>query len=80
MAVEANPETGVALYSKGAGGWIVGGGTSVGAPLIAAAYALSGRPEGPAYSYGHRDAFRGIGVPGFDLVTGLGSPRGIAGL
>jgi subtilase family serine protease len=80
MAVEANPETGVALYSKGAGGWIVGGGTSVGAPLIAAAYALSGRPEGPAYSYAHRDAFRGIGVPGFDLVTGLGSPRGIAGL
>ena len=80
MAVEANPETGVALYAQGAGGWIVGGGTSVGAPLIAAAYALSGNPQGPAYAYAHRSGFTGIGTSGFDVLSGLGSPQGVTGL
>ncbi len=47
VAVDADPRTGVAMYTSIAAagsptGWIVGGGTSVGAPVIAAMYALAG--------------------------------------
>jgi subtilase family serine protease len=42
IAVVGDPATGVAVYSKDAGGWAVFGGTSVGAPIIAAMYALNG--------------------------------------
>lgn len=76
----ADPQTGVTMYDSSAGGWVVTGGTSVGAPLIAAAYALSGNPQGPAYSYSHRKAFFDLGSRGYDLPTGLGSPDGIGGL
>ena len=80
MAVVADPNTGVAMYDSSAGGWLVAGGTSVGAPLLAAAYALSQNPQGPAYSYAHRSAFHDIPPIGYDLATGLGAPRGVAGL
>ena len=80
MAVVADPQTGVTLFSTQSGGWVVAGGTSVGAPIVAAAYALSGHPAGPAFSYAHPADFRDVGDPGFDLATGLGSPIGIAGL
>lgn len=80
VAAVADPQTGVAMYDSTAGGWLVAGGTSVGAPLIAAAYALSANPQGPAFSYEHASSFNDIPPAGYDWPTGLGSPRGVAGL
>ncbi|MFN2449443.1 MAG: peptidase S8 [Candidatus Baltobacteraceae bacterium] len=80
VAAVADPQTGVSMYDSAAGGWYVVGGTSVGAPVLAAAYALSGTPQGPAYSYAHRSPFNDIAPAGYDLPTGLGSPDGVAGL
>jgi subtilase family serine protease len=79
VAAVADPQTGVSMYDSLAGGWLVAGGTSIGAPLIASAYALSGNPAGPAYSYSHKDQFNDISASGFDLATGLGSPNGVGG-
>jgi len=80
VAAIADPQTGVATFATSAGGWVVAGGTSVGAPLIAAAYALSGNPRGPAYSYEHANDFVDV-VPGnYNLLTGIGSPDGVRGL
>lgn len=45
VSVVADPNTGVAMYSTRAGGWVVMGGTSVGAPLVAALYALQGNAK-----------------------------------
>ena len=50
------------------------------AAVVAAGYALSGNPAGPAFSYAHRGQFRTIGGGRFLLETGLGSPHGVAGL
>ncbi|MBV8582354.1 MAG: hypothetical protein JO241_00040, partial [Candidatus Eremiobacteraeota bacterium] len=80
VAAIADPQTGVATFATSAGGWVVAGGTSVGAPLIAAAYALSGNPRGPGYSYEHANDFRDV-VPGnYNFLTGIGSPDGVRGL
>jgi subtilase family serine protease len=79
VSAVADPNSGVAMFCTEAGGWVVGGGTSVGAPLIAAAYALGG-PESPAFSYAHPAAFHDVPPAGYDLATGLGSPDGVAGL
>lgn len=80
MAADADPQTGVAFWDTGAGGWLVAGGTSVGSPLVAGAYALSANPRGPAYSYSHRSGFNDIPPAGYDQATGLGSPNGAGGL
>jgi subtilase family serine protease len=80
VAAIADPQTGVATFETSAGGWVVAGGTSAGAPLVAAAYALAGNGEGPAYSYAHASGFRNIGSAGYSLTTGLGSPQGVGGL
>jgi subtilase family serine protease len=80
VAAVADPQTGVAVFSTESGGWVVAGGTSVGAPLVAAAYALTGRPQSTAYAYAHPAAFHDIAPAGYDLATGLGSPNGVAGL
>lgn len=80
VAAVADPQTGVATFATQAGGWVVAGGTSVGAPLIAAAYALSGRSEPPSYSYSRPFAFQLIGGNRYQSITGLGSPTGLAGL
>ena len=80
LAVVGDPHTGVSVYATQAGGWVVAGGTSVGAAIVAAAYALSGRPAGPGFSYAHRSQFNPLGTAGIDLSTGLGSPNGVAGL
>ncbi|HLH70902.1 MAG TPA: putative Ig domain-containing protein [Candidatus Dormibacteraeota bacterium] len=59
VSAVADPSTGVAVYDTygGLGGWNVFGGTSVGAPLIAAVYALAGTPgagdEPASYPYAH---------------------------
>ncbi len=47
LAAVADPQTGVAIFDTTAGGWVVAGGTSIGAPIVAAAYALAGNPQGP---------------------------------
>ena len=80
VAAVADPQTGVAVFATLSGGWVVAGGTSVGAPLIAAAYALGGGGHGPAFSYAHRHFFYDISPVGYDLATGIGSPNGIGGL
>lgn len=80
VAAVADPQTGVATYSSTGGGWFVAGGTSVGVPLIASGYALSGRPSGPSYAYTHWQDFRQIGGSGYSRVTGIGSPNGLSGL
>jgi subtilase family serine protease len=79
VAAVADPATGVAMFNTQAGGWVVAGGTSVGAPLIAAAYAL-GTPAAPAYSYAHPGGFHPLAPSGYDNTTGLGSPSGVTGL
>jgi hypothetical protein len=57
VAADADPNTGVAVYDSGVGGWEVFGGTSVASPLIAATYALAGAPVGGTYpaSYPYAD-------------------------
>jgi len=80
LAAVADPQTGVATFDAAAGGWLVAGGTSVGAPLVAAAYALSGRPAAPGYSYRHPAGFRPVGGTGYQPITGLGSLNGVTGL
>jgi serine protease inhibitor ecotin len=52
----ADPSTGVAVYYKG--GWVVSGGTSASSPIIAATFALAGRPVIGTYpaSYLYGDA------------------------
>ncbi|WP_246036502.1 S-layer homology domain-containing protein [Sinomonas susongensis] len=49
LAAVADPSTGVAVYDSvpgpnGLSGWLVMGGTSAAAPLVAAAYAMAGKP------------------------------------
>ncbi|MBV8298187.1 MAG: peptidase S8 [Candidatus Eremiobacteraeota bacterium] len=80
MAAIADPQTGVATFSTQGGGWFVAGGTSVGAPLVAAAYALSGVPAGPWFSYARPTGFHPIGGGGYQPITGLGSPNGVVAL
>ncbi len=62
VAYDADPNTGVAVYESIAGdglkpGWQVWGGTSVGAPAMAAIYALSGNTAGvpAALAYANAD-------------------------
>ncbi|MGN6330411.1 MAG: hypothetical protein ACTHOD_02010 [Motilibacteraceae bacterium] len=53
VAAVADPNTGVAVYdstaSGGQSGWMVFGGTSAAAPLVAATYALAGAPAASTY-------------------------------
>ena len=53
ISAVADPSTGVAVYDSGSSdgttGWVVVGGTSASAPLIAGMYALAGAPQAGAY-------------------------------
>ena len=80
VAAVGDPQTGVSMFASASGGWLVAGGTSVGAPLIAAAAAQNGSFAGPWYPYAHPAAFHDILPAGVDAVTGLGSPNGTSGL
>ena len=46
VSAVADPHTGVAVYQ---GSWLVAGGTSVAAPIIAGVYALAGKPTAGSY-------------------------------
>lgn len=87
IAVDADPNTGVAVYNSyapiGERGWAVYGGTSIGAPVVAAAYALAGNATSAnlTYAYAHRQAFyaiNGSSTANCDPAC-LGAPHGIAG-
>jgi subtilase family serine protease len=97
VAAIADPNTGVAVYDsysyRGSAGWMVFGGTSVAAPVIAGVYALSGGTNTAAQSlYGSSALFDVTsgsngscggsylctGAVGFDGPTGNGTPNGTA--
>ncbi len=63
VSAVADPNTGVDVYdSYGMSGWLVFGGTSIGAPLIAGVYALAGNASsaGPAYPYNHSQSLNDV--------------------
>jgi subtilase family serine protease len=54
LSANANPDTGLAVYDSADGGWLLMGGTSESAPLIAAYYAITGASAAtPAWAYQH---------------------------
>ncbi|GAA4604694.1 peptidase S8 [Actinoallomurus liliacearum] len=65
VSAVADPATGVAVYDTyGVGGWLVVGGTSASAPIIAAAYALAGTPpadsDPASFPYGRAGALHDV--------------------
>jgi subtilase family serine protease len=64
VAAVADPRTPVLFYDTfGLPGWVYGGGTSAGAPMIAALYALAGNTasiNAPLYLYAHRSALHDV--------------------
>lgn len=92
-SADADPDTGVAVYSQYAfGGWAEIGGTSLSSPVCAAEHNLRAVFDGPTNEHSRiyadlggvqfRDiVFGGNGVfnclPGYDFVTGCGSPVGL---
>jgi subtilase family serine protease len=91
----ADPNTGVAVYDsyayRGRSGWMVFGGTSVSAPIIASIHALKGGSYDLSSPYNHTSALNDVtsgsngscggsylctAVSGFDGPTGLGTPNG----
>ena len=99
VAYDADPYTGVAVYdtfgSKGQGGWLVFGGTSVGSPSIAAIYGLAGKTVSDAsLAYANASALNDVvsgtngncpvayfctAETGYDGPTGNGTPSGTTG-
>ncbi|HEX4419732.1 MAG TPA: S8 family serine peptidase [Kofleriaceae bacterium] len=62
----ADPNTGVAVYNAGSGGFIVVGGTSAASPFVAGVYArygISGASHDASYAYSHTTQF-------FDITSG----------
>src|SRR2546423_2713206 len=67
VSAVADPNTGVAVYDTygGVGGWLVFGGTSVAAPVVASIFALTGHSSAtPQYPYANVSQF-------FDVVGGV---------
>jgi hypothetical protein len=93
VSADADPQTGVAVYDTfHQGGWLVFGGTSVAAPIVASIFALAANGANPPGNlYSHAADFNdvtsgtngGCGAPlcvagqGWDGPTGLGTPKGI---
>jgi hypothetical protein len=74
VSAVADPATGVAVYQTfGASGWVVYGGTSVAAPVIAGVYALAGNPAAGTYAASYPYAH-----PGnlFDVTSGTNGTCG----
>ncbi|HET9626149.1 MAG TPA: S53 family peptidase [Kofleriaceae bacterium] len=66
VAAVANPNTGLAVFNAGAGGWIVVGGTSASSPFVAgvfARYGITGASHDARYPYNHTAQF-------FDVTSG----------
>jgi PKD repeat protein len=99
VSAVADPNTGVAVYDSlpfhGRSGWMVFGGTSAAAPIVAGFDALIGSSAGsPSYPYGNPGSYYDItsgsngscggsylctAKAGFDGPTGLGTPKGSGG-
>src|SRR4051794_3541965 len=96
VSAVADPSTGVAVYDstpyQGASGWMVFGGTSVAAPIVASVYALAANAAAPSYPYAHKTSLFDVtsgsngacsgsylctARTGYDGPTGLGTPHGI---
>jgi subtilase family serine protease len=75
VSAVADPQHGVAMFDTQAGGWLVAGGTSVGAPIVAAAFAVAGNNALTPYIYAHARLLHQIGGT-YGEYTGLGSPDG----
>ena len=90
VAFDADPNSGVAVYcSQPSPRWMVVGGTSLSAPCWAGLFVLGGlngvpsvyaqASTSPLYTRNYHDVTTGSnGLPagtGYDLVTGLGSPK-----
>jgi hypothetical protein len=92
VSAVADPNTGLAVFNQGSGGWIVVGGTSAAAPFVAgvfARYGIAGSNDG-SYSYGHAGEFFDVTTgsdgtcssalckagAGWDGPTGIGTPNG----
>jgi subtilase family serine protease len=103
ISFDADPASGVAMYDgnksdAGSGpiGWRVAGGTSVGAPAIAALFALAGISANNASQlYANASAFNDVisgssgacsaaylcnGEIGYDAPSGNGTPNGLGNL
>jgi len=66
VSAVADPNSGVAVFNAGSGGWVVVGGTSAASPLVAAIYArygISGASHDASFSYAHTSEF-------FDVTSG----------
>jgi subtilase family serine protease len=90
VSADADPNTGVAVFQTfGANGWVVYGGTSVSAPVVASVYALAGTPgssDYPAsYPYAHASSLFDVtsgnngscGAPICTAGTGWDGPTGL---
>jgi hypothetical protein len=93
VSAVGDPNTGLAVYNKGSGGWIIVGGTSAASPFVAGVYALYGLAgQGPSYAYSHPANFFDVTTgkngtcttalckagAGWDGPTGMGTPNGTA--
>lgn len=85
VAAVADPATGVAVYESAGGGWQQMGGTSAGAAIVAALFALgpsAARANAPQWIWRHGGtAYRRVedARMGYDSATGWGTPQGITG-
>jgi subtilase family serine protease len=90
ISAVGDPATGVSVYASHAGGWIIAGGTSASAPLVAAIFAATNHGDAtPAQVAKSADALFDVtsgsngtcgnvlcnAGPGWDGPTGYGSPN-----
>ncbi|MGN6815893.1 MAG: S53 family peptidase [Solirubrobacterales bacterium] len=90
VSADADPNTGVAVYdTMRTRGWLVFGGTSVAAPIVAGVYALAGNASTVSYGsypYGHTSALNDVSsgangsCGGSYLCTGTAGYDGPTGL
>ena len=96
VSAVADPNTGVAVYDslayQGSSGWMVFGGTSAAAPIVAGFDALLGAgAASPSFAYGSPSSFNDVtsgsngtcggsylckAAAGYDGPTGIGTPKG----
>jgi hypothetical protein len=85
LSAVGDPATGVAVYESADGGWQQMGGTSVGAAIVAALFALgpsTARVNAPQWIWRHGPtAYRRVdgAKAGYDAATGWGTPNGLRG-
>jgi hypothetical protein len=92
VSAVADPNTGLAVFNAGSGGWIVVGGTSAASPFVAGVFARYGiaTSNDASFAYAHASQFFDVTTgkngtcagklcnagAGWDGPTGLGTPNG----